>query len=80
MHLVLVNCLGALSLHRNSVVRLTDLPDMATAVYRGRKATKQQQQLQNWCKREILHYLQDESNGRTLDKREYLTIIFLISH
>ena len=42
-HLVLINRLGDLSLPRNSVVRLTDRPDMTTAVYLGRKATTQQQ-------------------------------------
>ena len=41
VHLVLVNRLGGLSLPRNSVVRLTDRPDMTTAVYHGRKATNQ---------------------------------------
>ena len=44
MHKVLVNRLGGLSLTRKSVVRLTDRPDMASDVYRGRKTTKQQQQ------------------------------------
>ena len=44
MHKVLVNRLGGLSLKRKSVVRLTDRPDMASDVYRGRKTTKQQQQ------------------------------------
>ena len=43
MHKVLVNRLGGLSLTRKSVVRLTDRPDMASDVYRGRKTTKQQQ-------------------------------------
>ena len=37
MHEVLVNRLGGLSLPRNSVVRLTDRPDMTLDVYRGRK-------------------------------------------
>ena len=46
MHEVLVNRLGGLSLPRKSVVRLTDRPDMALDVYRGRKTTMQQQ-LQN---------------------------------
>ena len=46
MHKVLVNHLGGLSLTRKSVVRLTDRPDMASDVYRGRKTTKQQQQQQ----------------------------------
>ena len=44
MHLVLVNRLGALSLPRNSVVRLTNQPIMTIAVYHGSKATKQQLQ------------------------------------
>ena len=44
VHLVLDNRLGGLSLPRNSVVRLTDRPDMTIAVYRGRGATRQQQQ------------------------------------
>ena len=39
---VLVNRLGGLSLPRKSVVRLTDRPDMALDVYRGRKTTIQQ--------------------------------------
>ena len=42
MHEVLVNRLGGLSLPRNSVVRVTDRPDMTLAVYRGRKTTMQQ--------------------------------------
>ena len=42
MHEVLVNRLGGLSLPRKSVVRLTDRPDMAIDVYRGRKTTIQQ--------------------------------------
>ena len=45
MHEVLVNRLEGLSLSRKSVVRLTDRPDMTLDVYRGRKATTQQQQL-----------------------------------
>ena len=44
VHEVLVNRLGGLSLPRKSVVRLTDHPDMTLDVYRGRKATMQQQQ------------------------------------
>ena len=52
MHEVLVNRLGGLSLPRKSVVRLTDRPDMTIDVYRGRKATTQQQQ----------HYLLDHGN------------------
>ena len=44
MHEVLVNRLGGLSLHRKSVVRLTDRPAMTLDVYRGRKTTTQQQQ------------------------------------
>ena len=43
MHLVLLNHLGGLNLPIKSVVRLTDRPDMTIAVYRGRKAAKQQQ-------------------------------------
>ena len=39
MHEILVNRLGALSLPRKSVVRLTDRPDMTLDVYRGRKTT-----------------------------------------
>ena len=46
MHEVLVNRLGGLSLPRKSVVRLTDRPSMTLDVYRGRKTTIQQQQLQ----------------------------------
>ena len=42
MHEVLVNRLRGLSLPRKSVVRLTDRPDMALDVYRGRKTTMQQ--------------------------------------
>ena len=37
------NRLGGLNLPRKSVVRLTDRPDMALDVYRGRKTTTQQQ-------------------------------------
>ena len=44
VHEVLVNRLGGLSLPRQSVVRLTDRPDMTLDVYRGRKTTIQQQQ------------------------------------
>ena len=44
MHKVLVNPLGALSLPRKSVIRLTDHPDMAFDVYNGDKTTTQQQQ------------------------------------
>ena len=46
VHEVLVNRLGGLSLPRKSVVMLTDRPDMALDVYRGRKTTMQQQQQQ----------------------------------
>ena len=46
MHEVLVNRLGGLSLPRESVVRLSDRPDMTLDVYRGRKTTMQQQQQQ----------------------------------
>ena len=41
MHEVLVNRLGGLSLPRESVVRLTDRPDVTLDVYRGRKTTIQ---------------------------------------
>ena len=46
MHEVLVKRLGGLSLHRTSVVRLTetDQPDVITAVFYGRKTTTTQQQ------------------------------------
>ena len=37
VHEVLVDRLGGLSLHRESVVKLTDCPDMTLDVYRGRK-------------------------------------------
>ena len=39
VHEVQVNCLGGISLPMNSVVRLTDRPDMILAVYHGRKTT-----------------------------------------
>ena len=42
---VLVNRLIGLSLPRNSVLRLTDPPDMTIAVYHGRKANNTQQQV-----------------------------------
>ena len=42
MQEVLVNSLGGLSLPRKSVVRLTDCPDMTSAVYYDRKTTTQQ--------------------------------------
>ena len=45
MHEVLVNRLGGLSLPRKSVVKLTDRPYMTLDVYRGRKTTMQQQQV-----------------------------------
>ena len=41
VHEVLVKRLGGLSLPRKSVVRLTDRPDMISAIYRGRKTTTQ---------------------------------------
>ena len=44
MHEVLVNRLGGLRLPGKSVARLTDPPDMTSAVDRGRKTTTQQQQ------------------------------------
>ena len=40
MHLVLVNCIGSLSLSRHSDVGLAGRPNMAIAVYRGREASK----------------------------------------
>ena len=39
VHEVLINHLGGLNLPRNSVVRLTDRPDMTLAVYCGCKTT-----------------------------------------
>ena len=42
VHEVLVNRLGGVSLSWKSVVRLTDRPEMTLDVYRGRKATNQQ--------------------------------------
>ena len=47
MHEVLVNRLGGLSLPRKSMLRLTGRPDMTLDVYRGRKTTMQQQQMQH---------------------------------
>ena len=47
VHEVLVNRLGGLSLPRKSVVRLTDHPDMTLDVYRGRKTTLQQYNIQH---------------------------------
>ena len=46
MTFLLVIRLGGLRLPRKSVVRLTGRPDMTIDVYRGRKTTTQQQQLQ----------------------------------
>ena len=43
VHEILVNRLGGLSMPRESVVRLTDRPDMTLDVYHGRKTTIQQQ-------------------------------------
>ena len=48
VHEVLVNRLGGLSLPRKSVVRLTDRPDMAFDVYRGRKTTIQYNTIHPW--------------------------------
>ena len=45
MYLALVNCIGSLSLPKNSVVRLTDHPDMTVAVYHECKAPKQQSKI-----------------------------------
>ena len=39
VHKVLINRLGGLSLPRKSVVRLTDCPNMTSAVYRGSNRT-----------------------------------------
>ena len=56
MQEVLVNRLGGLTLPRKSVVRLTDRPDMALDVYRGRKTTmQQQQQLIHACVKMEIH-------------------------
>ena len=41
VHEVLVNRLGGIGLPRKSVVRVTERPDMALDVYRGRKTTIQ---------------------------------------
>ena len=54
MHEVLVNRLGGLSLHRKSVVRLTDRPDMTLDVYHGRTTTIQHQSLTLSCS---IHYI-----------------------
>ena len=55
MHEVLVNHLGGLSLPRNSVVRLTDHPNMTLDVYRGRKTTTQQQLLKVHYKSQVVN-------------------------
>ena len=50
-----------LSLPRESVVRLTDRPDMTLDVYRGRKTTTQQQQLHGRPTSSVLpHFHADE--------------------
>ena len=51
MHEVLGTCnrLGGLSLHRKSVVRLTDRPDMTIDVYCGRTTTTQQKTMRAQC-------------------------------
>ena len=70
MHEVLVNRLGGLSLPRKSVVRLTDRPDMTLDVYRGRKATIQQQQqpkLENFVIRGC-HFWTDEEVVTAVEK------------
>ena len=46
MHLVLIKGLGGLNQTRNSVVRLTNHPNMVITVYCGRKAMTQQEQQQ----------------------------------
>ena len=56
MHEVLVNRLGGLSLPRNSVVRLTDRPDMTLDVYRGRKTTNQQKSTTTKKKEKCKYY------------------------
>ena len=43
VHLALVNRSGGLSLPSFSAVKLHDRPDITIAVYRGRKASNQQQ-------------------------------------
>ena len=60
MHEVLVNRLGGLGLPRKSVVRLTDRPDMTLDVYRGRKTTMQQCNIEN--------YLDDLAGADSADK------------
>ena len=59
MHEVLVNRLGGLSLPRESVVRLTDRPDMTLDVNRGRKTTMQLPRIENLqCSKDL-----DQSKG-----------------
>ena len=55
MHLLPVNPLGGLSLPRNSVVRLTDSPDMILVIYRGRKETKQQNYNNTYSERQMTY-------------------------
>ena len=43
MHEILVNRIGGLNLPKKCVARLSDRPDMTSAVYRGGKTTPQQQ-------------------------------------
>ena len=66
MHEVLVNRLGGLSLPRKSVVRLTDRPDMTLDVYRGRKTTIQQYNINQFIDFEII--IQECSSGDPLPK------------
>ena len=85
MHEVLVNRLGGLSLPRKSVVRLTDRPDMALDVYRGRKTTNQQQQSHLTDKSSrawhtvyvmlLSDYMLDYSETHTMEKSDFLTPI-----
>ena len=65
VHLVLVNHLG-LSLPRNTVIRSLDHPNVTIAVYRGRKATTQQQKSTgaNPFLYESTHMKKDSKNDR----------------
>ena len=69
MHKVLVNRLGGLSLHRKSVVRLTDRPDMTLDVYHGRKTTIQQQQSQSSAHAKCLYPYQINLKESVQDQR-----------
>ena len=65
VHLVLVNHL-CLSLPRNSVIRSADHPNVTTAIYRGHKATTQQQKSTgaNSFLYESTHMKKDSKNDR----------------